>query len=144
MHPFFEPTQNWKIFCGNYFIYQVEYNLCSFVVVYITVWDQIIKWEIPTITLISKTLPHFCTCPNSKPGFPLPFVWFFLCSMIGRSSHLFCWYCWLSLFKLSFIIPSGQSLSLISLQCRGAPTLPVEKSVTVKEKINKQPFNLCK
>jgi len=33
--------------------------------------------------LTSLTPPHFYACPKPGPGFPVPYVMVFLCSMIG-------------------------------------------------------------
>jgi hypothetical protein len=42
--------------------------------------------EIPSTGL---TLPHFCACPKSGPGFPIYMSWSFLCSLSWGESWMF-------------------------------------------------------
>jgi len=54
-----------------------------FVYVYIAVrYSTIMRGRVES-PLTSLTPPHFYACPKPGPGFPVPYVMVFLCSMIG-------------------------------------------------------------
>ena len=86
----------------NLLLHLVLYdNICCFSCVYTI--DVHTLEERVGIPLTGLTLPHFCVCPQLWPGFTRSYVMVFLVLNGLRLLCWYWWYCWSSLFKMSFL-----------------------------------------
>jgi len=104
--------QNWPCYCtvhacvvipfwGSMWSFQVEANLCRFVVICLFLYCliKISNYQKGRvwIPLTGLKLPHFCVCPKPGPGFQrsnvMVFFFYFQC-LVVRGNCSFCWYWW--------------------------------------------------